>query len=74
MNKALSFPSIIISNVKSADDKHKDGDGDDDIIGSGDDPNTPPATPYGTPHTSSHLYRANIDSICDKLGQLGKMK
>ena len=72
MNKALSSPSIIISNVKTADDKHKDGD--DDRIGSGDDPNTPPATPYGTPHTSSHLYRANIDSICDKLGQLGEMK
>ena len=39
-----------------------------------DDIEAPPPTPYGTPYTSSHLYRANIDNICDKLDQLQGIK
>ena len=36
-----------------------------------DDLPAPPPTPYGTPHTGSHLFKpASIQNICQKLDML----
>ena len=67
-----SSPSISIPNGKNKEEEIQDIY--DGKKRNEDDLEAPPPTPYGTPHTSSHLYKANIDNICDKLDQLQEIK
>ena len=71
-NRVSSSPSISISDGRNMEEEEEDIS--DGKKRNEDDLEAPPPTPYGTPHTSSHLYRANIDNICDKLDQLQEIK